>query len=87
MTVRVHARVHSRHPEIADEDVRAAFDATLRTVQRTDTDPTQWLGVGMDSRSRLLEFVAIQLGPDEWLVFHAMPATRRALVEVGLTRR
>jgi hypothetical protein len=30
---------------------------------------------------------AIETGMDEWLVFHAMPATATVLIEVGLKRR
>lgn len=66
--------------------MRAAFEATLRTATRLDTEPTQWVGVGLDGNGRLLEYVAIETGPDEWLVFHAMPAATKVLIETGLRR-
>jgi hypothetical protein len=40
----------------------------------------------MDTAGRLLEFVAVEEQPDEWLVFHAMAATGKVLREVGLGR-
>lgn len=86
MRVSVHPRVMVRHPELSEQDVVAAFVATFRSRAR-DTDPVQWVGVGMDDRSRLLEYVAIETEMDEWLVFHAMPATTKVLVEIGLIRR
>ncbi|NKY11026.1 hypothetical protein [Cellulomonas hominis] len=84
MRVTVHPRVQGKRPEIGDADVQAAFAATLRKVARTDTDPMQWVGVGLDGRGRLLEYVAVETGQDQWLVFHAMPATTKVLIETGL---
>ncbi len=66
-------------------DVVEAFEGTLRSRAR-DTHPVQWVGVGTDASGRLLEYVAVEDEPDGWLVFHAMPATKRVLIEVGLRR-
>lgn len=85
MRVRVHPRVSAKRPEIADEDVHTAFEGALRSRGR-DTVPIQWVGVGMDAKGRLLEFVAVEDEPDGWLVFHAMIATTKVLNEVGLGR-
>jgi len=87
MSVRVHPRVHGHHPEIAAEDAAAAFDSTLRKVERTDTDPVQTVGVGMDGHGRLLEYIAIEQDNGDWLIFHAMLATTKVMVETGLRRR
>lgn len=86
MDVRVHPRVMDRHPEISADDVRTAFSGTLRKVPRLGVEPVQWVGVGLDGRGRLLEYVAVETGRDEWLVFHAMPAAKRTLREVGMGR-
>lgn len=86
MRVEVHPRVQAKRPEISPSDVQAAFAATLRKVARLDTEPTQWVGVGLDGHGRLLEYVAIETGPDQWLVFHAMAATTKVLIETGLRR-
>ena len=72
-----------RHPEVEPRDVQAAFETALRSRAR-DTDPVQWVGVGLDERGRLLEFVAVETSPEQWLVYHAMPATKAVLNEVGL---
>ncbi|HMR48657.1 MAG TPA: hypothetical protein PKE40_04905 [Arachnia sp.] len=87
MLVHVHPRVCARHPEISERDVQDAFVATLRKAPRIDTDPMQWVGVGLDSNGRMLEYVTIEMGPDEWLVYHAMPVTSKTLIEVGMKRR
>lgn len=85
MRVRVHPRVPRRHPDITPEDVIEAFEGTLRSRAR-DTHPVQWVGVGTDGRGRLIEYIAIEDEPDGWLVFHAMLATTKVLIEVGLRR-
>lgn len=85
MRVRVHARVSRTHPEISVTDVRTAFVGALASRAR-DTHPPQWLGIGVDTHGRLLQFVAIEESPDSWLVFHAMAATTKALRELGLER-
>ena len=85
MRVRVHPRVSRRHPEVATADAVEAFENTLRSRAR-DTRPVQWVGVGTDPSGRLLEYIAVEDEPDGWLVFHAMPATKKVLIEVGLRR-
>ena len=83
MRIWVHPRITAKRPEVTDEAVVAAFAGTLRKVPRVDTDPTQWIGIGVDSRGRLLEYVAVEDGLD-WIVFHAMRATKRAFRETGV---
>ena len=83
--VRVHPRVSRRHPEVATADAVEAFENTLRSRAR-DTRPVQRVGMGTDASGRLLEYIAVEDEPDGWLVFHAMPATKKVLIEVGLRR-
>ncbi|MCL2483226.1 MAG: hypothetical protein FWF43_07410 [Propionibacteriaceae bacterium] len=85
MLIRVHPRVAAKRPEITPEDVRVVFTGALRSRPR-DTDPVQWVGVGIDTNGRLLEFIAIEEPSEEWLVFHVMPATKSVLLELGLRR-
>lgn len=85
MRVRVHPRVTRRHPEISIADVIEAFESTLRSRAR-DTHPVQWVGVGAAASGQLLEYIAVENEPDGWLVFRAMPATKKVLIEVGLRR-
>lgn len=86
MRVKVHPRVPERHPEVSIEDVVQAFEGTLRSRSR-DTSPVRWVGVGVDAKGRLLEYVAVENEPDGWLVYHAAPATTKVLNEVGLRGR
>ncbi|CUU66695.1 hypothetical protein [Corynebacterium variabile] len=85
MTVRIHPRVAAKHPEISDDDVRSVFMSALRSRAR-DTDPVQWVGVGIDGNGRILEFNTVETGDGDWLVFHAMLATKKVLQEIGLRR-
>lgn len=87
MSIRVHPRVNRVHPEIEDADAVAAFTDCLRAVPREGTGfPPQWVGVGLDGKGRLLQFVAINEGPDQWLIFHTISATTRVLRDLGLRR-
>jgi len=85
MRIQVHPRINLRHPEIEAGDVVAAFENSLRSRAR-DTFPIQWVGVGMDERGRLLQYIAVENEPNGWLVFHSMPATTKVLRELGLRR-
>lgn len=75
----------TKRPEINDEDVVTAFETALRSRGR-NTDPIQWVGVGIDRQGRLLKFIAVEDEPDGWLVFHAMLATSKVLNELGIGR-
>ncbi|MCL2338089.1 MAG: hypothetical protein FWC60_11800 [Firmicutes bacterium] len=80
----VHPRVHNRHPEINDSDVVYAWENFICRTRRTDAFDDNYIAVGFDLTARILEMVAVQTGNDAWFVFHAMPATPKALIELGL---
>jgi hypothetical protein len=82
--VRIHPRVSKRHPEVSGSDVLTAWSNLICRTRRTDAYDDNFIAVGFDPAGRLLEMVAIQTNEDEWLVFHAMPATNKALAELGL---
>ncbi len=86
MRVRVHSRVCLKRPEITSEDAVQAFENTLRSRAR-DTHPVQRVGVGLDFSGRILKYIAVEDEPHGRLIFHAMPATKRVLSEVGLGAR
>lgn len=83
MRVRVHPRVTAKRPDVTPEHVVQAFENTLRNRSR-DTHPIRLVGVGVDASGRLLEYVAVEDEPDGWFVYHAMPATKKVMIEVGL---
>ena len=83
MRVRVHPRVIAKRPQLSVEEVTAAFEGALLSRAR-ETSPVRWVGVGLDTNGRLLEFIALEDEPDGWLIFHAMSATTKVLKEVGL---
>jgi len=45
-----------------------------------------WVGIGTDSKGRLLEYIAVEDEPNGWLIFHCMGATKKTLIEIGLRR-
>lgn len=84
MRVEVHPRVAAKRPDLTAAVVGTAFENAMRSRSRLDTNPLQWVGVGLDPAGRLLEWVAVENEPDGWLIFHAAPATEATLREVGL---
>lgn len=86
MRIQVRPRISAKRPDITTEDVETSFTGALRSRAR-DTDPVHWVGVGMDTNGRLLEFIAVEVEPATWLVFHAMSATKKVLNELGLGRK
>ncbi len=81
----VHPRVAQRHPEVSEADVVAAMRSMIRYKQRSTGE---WLAVGTDSRSRLVELVYVyDEAEDYFLVFHGMtPPSGKTLRELGLER-
>lgn len=86
--VAVHPRVMERHPDLSEEDVLAAWEGCLRSRPRIDVDAVEYIAIGCDARGRLVEMVAREVGGGTWLIYHALtPPTRKALLELGMTRR
>lgn len=81
----VHPRISERHPEVSDADVMAAMRSMIRYKQR---DSGEWIAVGTDSRSRLVELVYIYDTDDDYFfVYHGMtPPSGKTLRELGLER-
>ncbi|WEV59255.1 hypothetical protein OZX67_01400 [Bifidobacterium sp. ESL0728] len=77
----VDPRIHQRHPELTDDDVRAAWHAKLLVGPRRPNG--DWASIGLDGNGRLLEMVATIDGNGNFLIFHAMiPPSERTLKEV-----
>ena len=82
----VHPRITERHPEITKQDVVDAWDSCIRYVPRVNRDGLEYIAVGVDSKGRLLELIAREVG-GEWLVYHAFtPPTKKALRELGMLK-
>ena len=81
----VHPRISERHPEVSDADVMAAMRSMIRYKQR---ESGEWIAVGTDSRSRLVELVYIYDADDDYFfVHHGMtPPNGKTLRELGLER-
>lgn len=81
----VHPRISRRHPEVSEADVTAAMRSMIRYKQR---ESGEWIAVGTDSRSRLVELVYIYDADDDYFfVYHGMtPPSGKMLRELGLER-
>ena len=77
----VHPRISRRHPEVSEADVMAAMRSMIR-------ESGEWIAVGTDSRSRLVELVYIYDADDDYFfVYHGMtPPSGKTLRELGLER-
>lgn len=85
--ITVHRRVHERHPELADDDVLAAWNNGIASTSRTHKDPIEYVAIGFDGKGRLVETVAVRSSAGDWLVFHAMtPPSDNTFKELGIER-
>ena len=81
-------RIAERHPDISQEDVKAAWKSCIRSIPRIGKNPDEYLAIGTDRQGRLIELVAIRNEEGDWLIYHAMtPPTDNAKRELGMGRR
>ncbi len=84
-SIGVHPRITQKRPGITDLDVVVAMRGMIRYQQRPSGE---WLAVGLDGNSRLIELV-YQYDDEEdfFFVCHAMtPPTGKTLRELRLER-
>ena len=87
--LKIHPRVFERHPQLAEEDVRKAWNEAYYEGFRLDSPNfPECLRVGEDGHGRQIEMVGV-MAEDGWLVFHAnTPLSKRVRMEVdSRTRR
>lgn len=89
----VHPRIHEKHKELESADVIHAWKSAIVSTPRLDGSGS-WIAIGLDSKGRLLEMVAIyhtspaEIGPGKWLIYHAMtPPSNKTLHELRIDRR
>ena len=84
----VHPRVHERHPNLSDVDVRSAWDNCIVCRPRLDVNPDMYVAIGLDGKNRLVEMVAIKSDEGNWLIYHALtPPSTRVLRELDAQGR
>lgn len=84
-TTTIHSRIHERHPEISDDDVRFAWSHYSIGAVRVPGE--REVRLGFDTQGRQLEMVGV-LTVDGWLVYHAMtPPSKKTLREVEAAGR
>jgi hypothetical protein len=80
--------VSERHPSLADDDVRSAWENQYRATIRETNSGLRHVAVGHDTHGREIEMVAVELEGGDWLVFHAMtPPSAKTYDELGTGRR
>ena len=84
--VRIHQRVHERHPELDDGDVEAAWESyCFAAVRIPGSARCERATTCMAGTSRWLGSV---LADGAWLVYHAMtPPSKKTLREIENARR
>lgn len=50
----IHPRIHERHPEINDDDVKSAFCNIFAQVYRSKDGAGEYMAIGSDLNGRLL---------------------------------
>lgn len=84
--VRIHQRVHERHPELDDGDVEAAWESYCFAAVRIPGECE--MRTGYDPQGRYIEMVGVLLADGAWLVYHAMtPPNKKTLREIENARR
>lgn len=84
--VRIHQRVHERHPELDDGDVEAAWESYCFAAVRIPGECE--MRTGYDPQGRYIEMVGVLLADGAWLVYHAMtPPSKKTLREIENARR
>lgn len=90
VSIRIHERIHRRHPELSAADVLTAWDNAFVIAERVDANlphPTL-VALGNDGRGRILELVGAVLEDGGLLVFHAQtPPTKKVLHELWEVQR
>jgi len=86
--IHLHPRVINAERKISEANVKNAFQNTLQKLRRWHQgEPPEWVGVGIDDKGRLLQYVANQDSPNSWFIWHCMAATDDVLIELELKPR
>jgi hypothetical protein len=75
-----------RHSDLSEADVIHAVANAINSQPRLSTEPMQYVGVGPSLSGSTLEWIVVALDDveDGWYVYHAMPATKKVLRELGM---
>jgi hypothetical protein len=83
MKLYIHPRIHRKHPELSDDDIKTAFNSIFRHIHR---EAGECVGIGMDSKQRLVELVFKEC-EDSIIIYHALtPPTTKVMKTLGMVR-
>ena len=84
MRVLVLDRVHERHPNLSEQDVKDALHSVLFDVRRADGT---WMAIGLDRRGRNVELLYSE-SDGTVVIYHALtPPTKKFRHEIEELRR
>ena len=81
--IKVLERVNKRHPDMIELEVVGAWESRIRTQYRLDGNKPYMVAVGVSSSGKLIQMIAFDDGGD-MVIFHAMKATNKVLIELGM---
>ena len=89
MRVIVHPQVLEKRGWLREHELIATWvDAARFRPRSGGEEPRQMMAVGWDPHGRLLEMIAYKGERDDvWVMFHAAPARKRFLREMGFSSR
>lgn len=87
MPVLLHPRVLEKRPWLDEWEIISTWTNAARMLPRQgEYEPDQMMAIGWDAHGRLTELIAYQgEEDDEWIIFHAAPARKRFLAEMGFS--
>ena len=87
--IRVHPRTLEKRPWLSERELISTWDNAARLRPREgDHEPRQKMAVGWDWHGRLYELIAYKgEAENEWVIFHAAPAKKKFLLEMGFSEQ
>ena len=85
--VLIHPRVLSKRPWIGERQLITTWRRAFRLAPRQGNhEPPQTMAVGWDDEGRLMEMLSFADG-DTQVIFHAAPARKKFLLEIGFNEQ
>lgn len=84
--IRIHSRVILKRPYLTEDDVEVAWRNAIAARRRDGEDSDSIAAAGADNKGRILEMLGTELDDGSVLIFHAMPITKKMMIELGLTQ-
>jgi hypothetical protein len=81
--VKVLGRVTDKRQSLTIKEVMGAWESRIKTQYRLDDDREYMVAIGVSPSGRLLELIAFE-DDEDVVIFHAMKATKKILIELNM---